>query len=149
MDRQNPPLQNRLVMLPGGIALVLLQTVAGVLLRQAQHHPVPADLGQDGGRRNGSAAGIPFDDGPGLQPQAGVAVAIHQRKLRLGGKHLHRPAHGQKGGLQDVEPVDFLRAGVGDAIAESPAGDFCKESLAFFLAELFGIIETLDLIRRI
>ena len=60
MDGTGAVLPQQLIVELGAVSLVLLKLVLRVLLRRLDHPPVPAHLGQNGGRRNGGGAAVPL-----------------------------------------------------------------------------------------
>ena len=93
-----------------GIAFVGLKTVLRKFQVVLGTPAIAADLGQNRGRRYRRHFAIAFDDGFGAHIQNRKPVAIDQHLESASGRTaaLHRAAHGQQGGLQDVELVDFL-----------------------------------------
>lgn len=98
-------------MFRGSVAFMILQSVAGVKHGEFHHHTVPLNLGDDGSRRNGRAKRVAVNDGPLLAGKTGFLVSINETKMRLERKPLHRAAHGQQAGLQNIMQLDFLHRG--------------------------------------
>ena len=60
-----------------------------------------------------------------------------QRKVFL--QLLHRAAHRQKGGVEDVELVDLSTVRLSDAIGYGSLTDRLEQLLPLFFRKLFGI----------
>ena len=76
---------------------------------------VAMHFGQDGGGRDRPAASVAIDERQLLDGKF-QSQGINQQIVRLNGQGLHGPAHGQAGGLIDVDLVDFEN--IGGAISE-------------------------------
>ena len=70
------------------------------------------------------------DDGLGRNAQRRNAVAVDQHPGRTQAQALDRAAHRQHRRVQDVEPVDLLDAGLGDAAGQRLGADLVEEPLA-------------------
>ncbi|MCY1447531.1 hypothetical protein D9M71_641590 [compost metagenome] len=55
---------------------------------------------------------------------------------------LHCPLHGQHGGLQDVQAVNFLDLGTGDAEAQGLFADLVEQRLTPGFGEFLRIVQT-------
>ena len=124
-----------------GVALVPADTVTGVDQLERAHFTVTADLGQNRGCRNRRDLAIALDHRRCRHGQFRAAVAVDQRKLRCNVQAFDRALHGQHGGLQDIEPVDFLDLGTGDAKAQGLFANLVEKSLALGLREFFRIVQ--------
>ena len=122
------------------VAFVPLEAVLRVARGQGVHLRVAGGFGQDGGGGNGGDFGVAFDDGFGGGGQAvGDAVAVDEDVLRRHGQGFDGAAHGQHGGVQDVEAGDFVHAGFGHAPRHGLRFDLRGQRVAFFLAEFFRV----------
>lgn len=98
------------------IARVPLPAVTGMIAGEGGHHPVPLDLGDDGGRGDRKRTSIPLHQRGGGAAQAGRRpVPVDKREARRARQRIERAAHGEIGGAEDVEPVDLLNAGDAEA----------------------------------
>ena len=105
------------------VALVFCELILGVFpVQHVGHIPVPADLGQDGGRRDGGALPVPAHqahvgrvDG---HAAAVVPVAVDEAQVRRDGKPADGPLHRQHPGVEDVHLVDLLRRDSGHAVGD-------------------------------
>jgi len=102
-------LKNCLPVLPGGITHIFVPAIEGILLVQGKHIFIPVCFGQDGGRCNRSVYPVTlYNTGMGDIPIGFKAISIDQEML---GNHLQFikcPVHGEKGGIEDVDLINFL-----------------------------------------
>jgi len=129
----------------GRVALVHVEAVLGVLLVQPGHQPVAADLGQDRGGHDRALQAVAADQGLGHAGQAAwnhVAVDAGQLHRRLQGAD--GPAHALQGGLQDVEPVDFLHRHHLHVPGQGALEDARVQGLALGGGELLGVVQAAD-----
>ena len=94
---QGPYCIQHLIVELGAVALVLCKLVLGILCVQLRGHvPVPADLGQNGRRRDGGALAVAADDQPmgdlNSVPAAVIPVAVDERQIRPEGQPVHAPS---------------------------------------------------------
>jgi len=124
-------------MLGRPISLVPVEPVMRIFEMIVTHHSVPVDLGHDGRCGNGQTprvtAGNPFMGY--VQRQA--VRAVDEEKVREESKVLHRQDHGPKGGLEDIDPVDFggfytACSHIQGAFEDLPAAAFAPGSIEFF-----------------
>ncbi|MNE73029.1 hypothetical protein D3C80_1690140 [compost metagenome] len=118
--------------------------VAGVLGIEQLHLAIAADLGQNrgGGDRRHLAVALDHRSARHLQDRA--AIAVDQRQPGGDRQTFDRALHGQHGRMQDVQAVDLLHLGAGDAPGQGLFADLVEEPLAPCLAELLRIVETED-----
>ncbi|MNG04421.1 hypothetical protein D3C84_875490 [compost metagenome] len=133
----------------GGIALVPGDAITGVDRIQLGHFPITADLGQDGSRSDGRYLAISLDHRSAGHLELGAAVAIDQRQLRRHAEPLHRTLHRQHGGMQDVQLIDLLHLGTGDAPGKGLLADFVEQRIAARFRELLRIVQAEDRPRRV
>ena len=105
-----------------GVPLVAFPAIARITSCQERHHPVPHDLGDD--RRTGDRIDLRVagDDArvrPDLRLEARDPVAVDQDVL-VATDACDRPAHGQVGGVVDVELVDLADGRGADADRDGP-----------------------------
>lgn len=134
--RQQPIGLDGLVVGLGAVALVFAKAVLRVLLVQLAQDPVPADFGQDGRRRHAGAFGVPLDDGLPGDGKGRHPVAVDEGVVRRDPQGLHRTAHGQEGGLEDVHPVDLLHGAPADAVGQGLFPYHVEQGLPLLLGEL-------------
>jgi hypothetical protein len=151
----------------GGIAFVLGVTIAGVFGVQGNHDAVPLYFGQDGGGHDAGVDGVAVNDRDNssclefacaniasvLNAGGDVGAVYENFGLKQSSSSLEfacanideaivGAGHGEEGGLEYVDAVDFFRGGA----ADSPKGaGFYEgfEALALAGGELFGIVELL------
>ncbi len=100
-------------MLGRRITGVAVPAITRMLLRQIHHEAIACHFCHNGGGGDGKATGIALDDafGAALQGQ-GDFVAVDQ--VVMGQQGGGGALHGQKRGVQDVQLVNLLDAGMGD-----------------------------------
>ena len=104
------------------VAFVDGEAVAGMTAVVEDKQAVPGGFGQDGGGGNGRHKSVAANDAllaqlSGKGPQARLGnnlVAVDARTFGGNRQPLHRAAHREEGGLQDVDAVDFGRTRFGD-----------------------------------
>ncbi len=98
----------------GSVALMILQSVAGVKRGEFRHGPIARDLDDD--RRGGDrrTARVALDDRDFPAGQTGFLVAIDETKMRLHAQARDRAAHGQKTRAENIVRLDFLDRGDSD-----------------------------------
>ena len=126
----------------GGIAFVAVPVVLGIVLMDAEHIVVTVGLGKDAGGSNAHVGSIALDDGGVGDVLVGhEAVAVDEEVLGAYFQLSNGTVHGEDGGTEDVNLVDFL---VGDH-AHGPGKGFAlddfAEGVAMFLRELLGVVE--------
>jgi hypothetical protein len=113
------------------VALVAVEAVVGVTLVQRVEHAVARDLGQGSTRRKWRApARRPDTMASASTSSAGSRLPSTSTFGRLQAQALHRAAHGQHRGLQDVEAVDLGHAGLSHAAAQGLGPDLVVERVA-------------------
>jgi len=53
----------------------------------------------------------------------------------------HSPVHSQESCVEDIDFIDFFGAGSADTPGQCSLFDFGSQAIAFFVAELFGIVD--------
>ncbi len=111
-------------MLRGGVALVTCESVLRIYRIHLIHILISRVLRQDRRGADRRLRGIPADDRARAQGQPKAleprqTVAVDEQPLRAQAHGQHRAAHREKGGVQDVERVDFGRVRPADAEAKS------------------------------
>ena len=125
----------------GAVAFVFGEAVAGELRVEFQAETVTRDLGEDGGAGDEEAAGVAFDEGGMGDGQAFDGESVHEGVVGQRGKALKGAAHGQVGGAEDVDGVDFLGRGLTDGPADAGfVGQRLIERVTFGRGELFGVV---------
>jgi len=130
------------LMLRGSVALMILQTVAGVKRGEIGHGAVAGNLGDDRGGGDGGATGVAVDDGDFLAAEPSLLVAVDEAEMRLLFQAIDGAAHGEEAGAKDVVGVDFLDGSDADGpmdfgVAAEEVADF----LAILSDEHFRIVE--------
>ena len=125
-------------MLRCAVSLVPGETVLRIRFVQLPHFPVPRNLRDDACRGYGVGQSIPFDNRnlPSCEPE--ISDRVDQKHVRR--NLLRRPAHRGLCSLEDVNPVDFLRAGSSDAHEKRVSHDFPEDLFPPGLAELFAVV---------
>ena len=127
------------------VAFVLREAVLRIFLIHFAHIAVTGHFGKDRRGGNGHAFGIALDDRDFVAGESGLTVAVDQSKIRLHAQRFHGAAHGEKGGLQNVDLVDLFFACRADAVGDGFFTDNIIKRLTLFFAEFFGIVEPFDL----
>ena len=103
------------------------------------HDPVPGDLGDDGGRGDGAAEGVPVNDGL-LEPgPGGGETAVYQGKLGLRLEGLKGLGHGPETRLKDPYLVYDLTFHPGHRPGDGLPGDDLVKFFPFFGAQALGV----------
>ena len=116
-------------------------------LVQREAEAVAVHLGEDRRRGDRGHLRVALDDGLRLYLQHRQPVAVDQHLVRPQSKALDSAAHRQQRGLQDVERVDLLDAGLGDAAAQRLRADLVEQPLAHPLAQDLGVAQAADRLR--
>ena len=133
----------------GAVTLVLGELILGILLIQhIGHIPVTADLGQNGGRRDGSGMTVALHDaavghGDGGMLSA-VTVAVDEGHVRLQGQSIDSQLHGLHPGGENVGGVDLRGADTGHRPCKCRGGNHVVQRFPLLFRQLFGIVQTLD-----
>ena len=102
-------------MAPAGVALVAVPSVVGMLGMQRCHDAVSLGFSKNRSGRNGLKSGISFNFTAVLYARVGLKpVAVHQQEARSWLQLSNGPVHGQVGGLQNIDLVDFGRTRTAD-----------------------------------
>lgn len=134
----------------GGIAFVVVPMVHGVFLVYVVHVVVAVGLGEDAGGGYAHIAGIALDYGRvgdgGLRMWRGPwheAVAVYYDMEGDVGELVEGMVHGHDAGAEDVVPVYLVVVHLAYCPCEGVVLDEPAQCVAFFLAELLGVIESL------
>lgn len=126
----------------GGIVVaeVVLEPVPWVGEGEFGHESIAGDFGNDSGSGDGGVFGISFDERFDRAWRIrGETVAIDEGFLWIRGEFAQGLAHSLKGGIEDIEAVDFV--GVNDDRGGVGKGDDAKEGLIpLFFGELLGVV---------
>jgi len=126
----------RLQMKCGGIAHVSIKAILGIAGVQSKHAGVASRLGENRRRGNGRDFAIAADDRCDRTRQPRAMRAIDQgvaggnRAVRAG-ECRDRALHGEQAGLQDVDSVDLLDAGLGDCPGQRRGAYFGSKNVPF------------------
>lgn len=126
----------------GAVALVLGESKLRELAVDLMHDAVTGDFGDDagGGDREGSA--VAFDDSVVRKREIFHWQPVDDAMLRSRGDGLCGPAHGEVGGAEDVEAVDFIMIRRGDGPVDvRVAGEVEVEQLALGGGNFFRVVE--------
>jgi len=123
----------------GGIPFVAVESVLGEIVMISQHQAVSAHLGHDGGRRYGYAAGIAFNYRLMGQIGLNTKIAVYKHKIRPRAKIGQRHDHGEFGGLENIDPVDFKGIHNADTNRLGLIVDMDAEMLSLAGRQLLGI----------
>ncbi|MCY1542267.1 hypothetical protein D9M68_780080 [compost metagenome] len=149
MDRCRSQATQGLQMHRGGIALMPGNAIAGILCIQQLHLAIPADLGQNrcgGDRRHLTIA---LDHSRARHLQARATIAVDQRQPGGDTQAFHGALHRQHGGMEDIQAIDLLHLGPGDAPGQRFLADLVEEFLATRLSELLRIVQAENRSQRI
>src|ERR1700677_3297583 len=91
----------------GSVALMILQTVAGVKRGEFPHGAVAGDLGDNGSGGDGGTAGVPVNDGKFRAGETRLDVPVDETEVGLQSEPLHRTSHGEKPCAKNIMEVDF------------------------------------------
>ena len=101
----------------GSVALMILQSVAGVKHGKFRHGAITRNLGDDRRGRDGRTARVTIDDGEFPAGKTGFLIAVDQAQVWLQRKSLDRAAHGEEAGPKNIMRLDLLDGGDSDGPA--------------------------------
>ena len=107
----------------GAVAGVLVPAVMGVSGGEAEHGAVADDLGDDAGGGDGEGGGVPADTAAGRAVEGGGAVAVDEGEVGRGGEAGDGAAHGEHGGVEDVEAENLGDGGGADGDLRAGAAE--------------------------
>lgn len=125
----------------GAITFMAAKTIRVLISSQEVHKAVAVGLRDDRSSCHRGAAAVALDEAGGGKPQVRVSVAIHKNVVRQDCQIIERTAHGQKCGLEDSEPVDFIHTGCSDTNALCDFGNFPGKPFTLAGSQFFGVIE--------
>ena len=125
----------------GGIAFVAVKTEFRVILVVALHQAVAAHLGDNGRGGDGGAQRIAFRNRPLRQRRGDRKRPVDQQAVRPGAEVVDRHGHGEKGRLEDVDPVDFHRIDNADPHGHRVGVNPFVESVPLFRGQFLGVGE--------
>lgn len=135
---------NGVTMFPGWVPLMFGKIIHRIFTRQFNHQRISGNLGHDGGSSNGGAFRFALDEGALRGIHGNGKFSVNQQKIRgrkCGGEVLHRPSHGQKRGLKDIDPVN----GRGGDQANAYVGAYLRkdfgETTTPGMGKFFGVNE--------
>ena len=123
------------------VGFVFGEVVAGVAGFEVEAEVVTGDFGHDGGAGDEEAACVAFDDGGVGGWEAFYGEAIDEGVVGQARECFEGTAHGEVGGIEDIELVNLLDRG--DANAYGHLGVVCEDSpkrLSTLLGELLGVV---------
>lgn len=147
MERRNAILADGVAVLARGITGIAVPTVLGIKRSLLLHEVVTAGFGQDGRGRNGEVLAIALHDGlMGYVAVGFEAVAVHNHEGRTHRQLVEGPVHGQDGGVEDIDFVNFLvryrRYGPGHGIRLNDLA----QGIAAMGRQLLAVVEPLVVI---
>src|SRR5207248_5173338 len=122
------------------VALVVLETVAGIEQPQSRHEPVTRDLGHDRGGRDRGEDRITADHGLAVASSVAAVTAVNEHELRPHRQACDGTCERPKRGPQNVVPVDPPRRRDGHRHLRAGA-NLGVQLLARLWIELLGIIK--------
>ena len=126
----------------GGIALVVVPVVHGVSGVELHHRFVAVGLGEHRGGGDVGEAAVAFYEGGERYVAVGFEpVAVDYYGLRTHREQVERAVHGENGGVEYVDFVDFGRCHYAYAPCHGLAFDDGAQRVALPLGELFGVVE--------
>ncbi len=146
VERGQAQRADRVAVVARRVALVVLPAVARIAEREPFHHPVADHLRDD--RRTGDRVdlGVAVDDvrvRADLRLEPGDPVAVDQDVL-VAADPGDRPAHGEMGGVVDVELVDLANRRGPDADRHGSRPDQRGEPLALCGRQRLGVADAGD-----
>ncbi len=114
----------------GAIAFVSGKTILRGIAVHLRHQRSRCTLARMEAAEMDCTKASPLTMASGRDIEGGNAVSVDQHHHGLQAQALHRTAHGQHGGLKDVELVDLFHAGLGNAAAQGLGTDFIKQLFA-------------------
>lgn len=148
MGRAGAELREGLEVGGGAVALVGGKAVAGMAGVQFEHPAVARDLGEDAGGGDGQARRVALDDGVVGDGETADGEAVDEGQVDPAGDGRDGAGHRQVRRAEDVQAVDLLDRGLGDAVGDEGAplrrGEACKEKLPPRGRELFRIVKALQ-----
>jgi hypothetical protein len=130
----------------GGVAFVDGEAVSWVEAIEFDHALIAKDLGDDAGGGDAVAAAVALDKGGMRHGQGGDRQTIDQGMNGSGFESLEGAAHGGVGGPQDVHGVDRGRIDFGDCEGNMMRAQPLEERFAPGRLDLFGIVESQEII---
>lgn len=135
MYAQCPPV------LCAAIPLVVREAVFREFFMESVHLAVSGHFGEYGCGRNGERNGIAVDHGGLTVWTPGYAGAVHKNAIGWDAKPLDGTAHGEIGGLQDIDAVDFFRRSLANAMGNSDFGDPRVKARPPVRREYLGVVQ--------
>ena len=133
-----------LKMSSGAVTLVPVKPVLGILSMKLSAPSVAMNLGQYRCRRDRRHQCIALDHGLSQDIEDRQTIAIDQYLGRPQAQPIDRTLHGQHRGLQDIEAVDFLDAGLRNRTTQRLGADFIEQALPASGGELLGVRQASD-----
>ena len=125
-----------------GVSLVAVPAITGVLGVEAKHVVVAIGLGENGSGGNREIGGIAFDHGGVGNARIGAeAVAVDEQVLGAEGEGCNGAVHGQEGGVEDVDAVDFFGRDHAHGPGQGFALDDGAEGVALAFGELLRVVQ--------
>ena len=120
----------RLDVAPGAVALVAGESVGWIAVVELCTDPIAGHLGDDAGCGDRGADRVAVDDRPLREIDLAQAESVDHQVVGHRAQMAERLAHGELGGLQDVDAVDHLDLHAANADPLRPVEDQLVERLA-------------------
>ncbi|MNV31301.1 hypothetical protein D3C71_1226020 [compost metagenome] len=133
----------------GRVAFMTADAVTRINQFERGHFAIAADLGQNRCRRDGRNLAIALHYRFGAHRQFRATVAVDHRQFRLNVQPGDRALHGQHGGVQDIQFVDFFDFGASDAPAQGFFADFVVELFAAGFGEFLRVVQAQNRLVRV
>ena len=127
------------------IAFVPGEAILRILRVEFDHDAVAGDFGDDAGGGDGDAERVAADERGVIDGEAAHWESVDEGVVGCRGQGFDGAGHGEMGGAEDVEGVDFSNSGFTDGPVDfGVGGQNGMEAFALFGGELFGVIEAVE-----
>ena len=124
----------------GAVAFMFGKSIGGVMGIVVTQQGVARGFSEDRGGRYGGLCEVSLDDGGRIAEQAsGAIIAIDEGMAGRRAELFDGAAHGEVGGLSDVEGVDVLRTNVNHRPSDCALLNEGGEAVSFALCQLLGV----------
>ena len=123
--------------------------VTGIETIHLDHLAVATDLGQDRSRGYCRHPTIALDHRRTRHRQLWTAIAVDQCQSGCHAQPFDGALHGQHGGMQDIQPIDLLHLGAGDAPGQGLFANLVEQHFAARLGEFLRVVQAENRPRRI
>jgi len=133
----------------GPVSLVLGEAVTWVMTVPFGHQPVSVDLGHDRSRGDRRRPPIPFNDGPLGIAERGESHGVNEDKLGRIRKPHEGLAHGETGGLEDIDPINSHGVRFAETNGQGLGPDLFRQAFPLNFSEELRVAEASDASCRI